>query len=1311
MKKKTNKKKDSRRNYASIAKKYAEGGAALTRRFDQFRKPSQDIDTFGEKFKDFTMIGLTQNPISKAMGIEPYEADTQFGQNFGSFAGALNEANDNLKSVSTFGLSTKLDDKLAQETEKRAGQLGGLGVDLPMAMHGGHMKKYQDGANVNWGAILQQGVGSLEEMSKGEGGLLGGLASKVQSEAAPYMQGMQNIGQAVGQGVNDIMLANQDQPTKRGMLQELLAEEQRQHLSNETGIGGRYAGSIGDQGGMNRISGDTMLNANKISGGGNPFLRSQQAQAEEFVLGEQKSGFAKAMDTMGSLAKTNRLVNEEVFNMGKEGAKKIIGKAGNMVGNMMAMGGEVPMYRQGGTVADYRNTPELEMQNAKARPTIQTLEAGARVPEGTEGYARLVGRSHSEVDPATGQTGMDIEVPAENQGLQQIEAEGGEGIEFDGGETFIYPKGKETKEKEARELKAQKIQDQLKNPEVARDMFKRATLERQLESLEVEEKNARQRIIDTKKAKEATERAQDLEVDQMMMDGKFISKEGTYRKGGKVHKLTDRQKKRMSDNYSQIYNIDLSGTVDSYQDGENVKSTRTKELERRMADLDAMQQVFKSMTPEQAEALKKQMADANSFGSAPATRQERREDRKRKRQERAEARKRRKGAMEINPMAPKGLESLYSNLAQQLPQTTQVDPVGPMSAEDMRNQQIQDFVFGSDMRRETAYEVPPTETDYSDYTLAPEDEDQARFPETDYLRMGAPNPPTLPPPAEPLETDPEDPEEKDPEEEGEEKKKFPWGELIKKGISSFADRPKKLKPTEGDILGMEALKRLPEDLEAITAMTPSGYDLFDQTVTQRAEDTIEQGTDSIESAKQARLQGIRSQGKALSERARGASGSMADMLNRQRAIQDSVGQQELRTASQYDTAKVGQMNKLADMQRIGDFESAKDYRQYADVTEEQKDNLYSNMYRDAVTGFQAQQQQAKAMNQRKKDEIMAAAINQATGFEVDPNTGQITYRGQKDNTLDNNTMKKYGGPARKYRMGGSISDPTQRMMGEPEQYFWGALVKAVPAVMGALGGGGGGGMLGGLLGGGGGGGGLLGGLLGGGNKKEEGGGKGGMLGGLLGGLMEDGGQVPKNILASRLRSHMSEKETQDYLDNYRSGGMIKRADGSYSKRGLWDNIRANKGSGKKPTAEMLKQERKIKREEGKYRYGSKVSRYQDGSSVTPNDYTFTVSDSPNMVDLEPEGGYSTPDGTSIGLDGKPDMQGTLGNIFRMNQDKLMGMAGNLVGDGIEALLDTRKPLRDRPTTKLFSSPTEKRLSAVQKRLGMRDTQKKPLFNI
>lgn len=56
---------------------------------------------------------------------------------------------------------------------------------------------------------------------------------------------------------------------------------------------------------------------------------------------------------------------------------------------------------------------------------------------------------------------------------------------------------------------------------------------------------------------------------------------------------------------------------------------------------------------------------------------------------------------------------------------------------------------------------------------------------------------------------------------------------------------------------------------------------------------------------------------------------------------------------------------------------------------------------------------------------------------------------------------------------------------------------------------------------------------------------------------------------------------------YAEGGeLIRRADGSYSRRGLWDNIRANRGSGKEPTKEMLEQERKI----------NAMKKYQDGGS-------------------------------------------------------------------------------------------------------------------
>ena len=66
---------------------------------------------------------------------------------------------------------------------------------------------------------------------------------------------------------------------------------------------------------------------------------------------------------------------------------------------------------------------------------------------------------------------------------------------------------------------------------------------------------------------------------------------------------------------------------------------------------------------------------------------------------------------------------------------------------------------------------------------------------------------------------------------------------------------------------------------------------------------------------------------------------------------------------------------------------------------------------------------------------------------------------------------------------------------------------------------------------------------------------------------------------------------ETYSKKAYGGEMIKRADGSYSKRGLWDNIRANKGSGKKPTKEMLEQEAKIKAE---YAYGGF---YDDGGEM------------------------------------------------------------------------------------------------------------------
>ena len=86
--------------------------------------------------------------------------------------------------------------------------------------------------------------------------------------------------------------------------------------------------------------------------------------------------------------------------------------------------------------------------------------------------------------------------------------------------------------------------------------------------------------------------------------------------------------------------------------------------------------------------------------------------------------------------------------------------------------------------------------------------------------------------------------------------------------------------------------------------------------------------------------------------------------------------------------------------------------------------------------------------------------------------------------------------------------------------------------------------------------------------------------------------TPKEI-ASTLNQEFDGRAIGDseaeILAKYREGGeLIKRADGSYSKRGLWDNIRDNIGSGRKPTKEMLRQEALIKE---KYYLGGDINGY------------------------------------------------------------------------------------------------------------------------
>jgi len=137
------------------------------------------------------------------------------------------------------------------------------------------------------------------------------------------------------------------------------------------------------------------------------------------------------------------------------------------------------------------------------------------------------------------------------------------------------------------------------------------------------------------------------------------------------------------------------------------------------------------------------------------------------------------------------------------------------------------------------------------------------------------------------------------------------------------------------------------------------------------------------------------------------------------------------------------------------------------------------------------------------------------------------------------------------------------------------------------------------------------------------------------------------------------------METFAKGGMIKRADGSYSKRGLWDNIRAAKGSGKKPTAAMLKQERKIKK------------MAEGGEVDPPTDLIGPVQNS--GVNDKTKFGYVRPDS------GEPSLRNPLAVLKKANWQSMKPITGNSNNYKNNSILSTN-PSNQMDLSSLENSP-------------------------
>lgn len=555
-------KRKYRRNYNMLAKKYAEGGQ-ITGSLDQFARADKNVDTFQEKLLDIQKAMLGQ------------ETDTQFGANLASAVDAGRAVGNTFMNVSSLGL--------INPEEMGSSMLG----NFQMAQMGGPINKYVNGTEVTTSDYYDPfdpnslfGIGtpptlpeSPESYNKNDmaallkvaGAIDPTLGAVLPQEKQPFdWKGMlsqlsqsgalNNLGQqspmadmmgTLGQGVNKFKQAMDSGNTDRNI--EAMAQK-RDRVDD-----------------LKRMYGDKYNR--ETSRGADPRMQSYIQDLEGATTGDifQKSPFQKMMELTKGAAETGN----QLFNQAGIGLDDQIGNVLGIVGNIFGAenGGMVPGYKDGGTVADYRNEDKLaEMQMAMSEPTpnaptsgmqMDPMTGGIMIPEDFEGTAKLKGPSHDE-------GGIPVFTPAEGQGVVETEMEGDEVVDVEGGETFVFPKGKHTKQKEKREAEAMKLKEMLNDPKVQKDMFKVATIERRLQTLETEEKAHREQIIQEKRAKEQTEAQERADMDRMLAEGKYISKNGTYRQGGKVKSLTDAQKARLSEVYADV--------PDSYQDGSEVEN-------------------------------------------------------------------------------------------------------------------------------------------------------------------------------------------------------------------------------------------------------------------------------------------------------------------------------------------------------------------------------------------------------------------------------------------------------------------------------------------------------------------------------------------------------------------------------------------------------------------------------------------------------------------------------------------------------------------------------------------------------------------
>ena len=1254
--KKNKKNTYNKNNYKKVAQnymsqKYQEGSEAITGTYDAARSEEVNVDTLAEKAKD---IGTALSP-GVVLGIQDADMSTSIGADIHAATQAGTEVFKHFQNIGTFGISGAIDNKRDKDIDKMGNQLGGMmggmgggsfgsGGAGGSWKHGGKVPKYNWGSMVSGmmgggggGGIMDMaggmmgGGGGEGQAPAGGGGDSGGLMGSVKTFAEGTIGGTKdmvgNMANIVAAAPEFMSSAMAQKATARGAKDEQMwgldTDMNRSLAQSDMGLG------VNPGDGLKVVNSEGQVSENAMR----PGLMQDIHQRKSKILGEQTSDATRIADGVKASAQMGTALNNQVFGKGWNdfsNATGVVKEGAKMYGNYMTAGG---LDAASG------------MMGAKYGGEIPSYQQGAEVREEGMNEFRLTPHFQKEVSRAKGQDNGVMPVTDQNaEGVADISQQDGvydlqgerhaspQDPNAEGIKTNAPAEGQGTSkiETEDGELAIVKKGETFIIPRPKRNEYLKLHNRRE----KIQEKLNDPAEVDMNPIMKNTleQVVKNIDKQEMALFNK-IKEEKAAKESKETQELTEMIKQGVPITPEGDYK--KGGKVKSLSDhqkkhlSDTYSETYNIDLNEDMDSYQDGDSVSPRMQKIADQNRAKRIAD---LAEEKRLKQERKAQRKLEIQERRDERTVSKDLRKERNLIEKDFKdyekSVKKNERDEWKNLSPEQRKGRKEEEKLDNREARDFDkwknrTSKDMQKEVRREESEIERLEKIRKRNPERADRVaeRMNERENRRLEREYGPDEVPIEEPKEKTPKTPEEQ-------QKLKDMLGQ-VGDAMSKNADRYDEFDYSETDNAVDRALRENQELNEENYEGTRNR--LFQQNMVNKPIGTLEEARERSNQTTEANKQRLLAQANAAGKI---TTGDMQSRGARLRGVQDATATGMIKLDQAGNADDMAYAREIAGLEGKGQVLASEGQQDYDDRNLRDRDNFFTQSSKNLSNAAEFEQWKGQRAANENRNSVLANALPDA----VDPNTGDVTM-GQKPGSTTATSSTKPSIPE---------PNPADYAKGAADPGYKQARFKWTVR-----------------------------------NFKPSNGTIFQAPGGFSytykeGGDIADKGRFgdtelahvntfEKALLESMGGSGSINPETglKEYFMSMISG-LLGGGGGGGMLGGLMGGGEDKGGGGLGGMLGM--------------RYGGQVPRYQGGTGVAPT-YTTSEPAIPQDPSTIPQGGYSKPDGTSIGLDGQVDPMGTLMNnnpqlgtmMNKFGQTQVGGfMADNPelvqgIGDGIQGL--------------------------------------------